>query len=291
MKLKTKFACVAGAVALLAAASPARAEPPMWVIKDADTTIYLFGTVHVLTPKIQWNTPSVQAAVKDSEELWLEVTDADNMAVVGPLIQKLGLDFARPLSKKLTPDQLARITQVAGKYGFPAAQLEPMQPWLAAMTLTMVPLQKAGFDPKLGVDAKIREAATKEGDALKSFENVEQQLNFFATMKEADQVAMLMQIVEDADQGAAAIERAATAWSSGDLSAMENELILDLKRKAPQVYDLMLSRRNIDWAGQIEGILKGAGTHFIAVGAGHLVGPDSVQAQLKARGIDATRLR
>lgn len=291
MKLKTKFVCVAGAVALLAAASPARAEPPMWVIKDADTTIYLFGTVHVLTPKIQWNTPSVQAAVKDSKELWLEVTDADNMAVVGPLIQRLGLDFARPLSKKLTPDQLARITQVAGKYGFPAAQLEPMQPWLAAMTLTMVPLQKAGFDPKLGVDAKIREAATKEGDALKSFENVEQQLNFFATMKEADQVAMLMQIVEDADQGAAAIERAATAWSSGDLSAMENELILDLKRKAPQVYDLMLSRRNIDWAGQIEGILKGAGTHFIAVGAGHLVGPDSVQAQLKARGIDATRLQ
>ena len=291
MKLKTKFACVAGAVALLVAASPARAEPPMWVIKDADTTIYLFGTVHVLTPKIQWNTPSVQAAVKDSKELWLEVTDADNMAVVGPLIQKLGLDFARPLSKKLTPDQLARITQVAGKYGFPAAQLEPMQPWLAAMTLTMVPLQKAGFDPKLGVDAKIREAATKEGDALKSFENVEQQINFFATMKEADQVAMLMQIVEDADQGAAAIERAATAWSSGDLSAMENELILDLKRKAPQVYDLMLSRRNIDWAGQIEGILKGTGTHFIAVGAGHLVGPDSVQAQLKARGIDATRLQ
>lgn len=291
MKLKTKFACVAGAVALLAAASPARAEPPMWVIKDADTTIYLFGTVHVLTPKIQWNTPAVQAAVKDSKELWLEVTDADNMAVVGPLIQKLGLDFARPLSKKLTPEQLARISQVAGKYGFPAAQLEPMQPWLAAMTLTMVPLQKAGFDPKLGVDTRIREAATKEGDAVKAFENVEQQLNFFATMKEADQVAMLMQIVEDADQGAAAIERAAAAWSNGDLSTMESELILDLKSKAPQVYELMLTRRNIDWAGQIEGILKGAGTHFIAVGAGHLVGPDSVQAQLKARGIDATRLQ
>lgn len=292
MVLRLKAALFAAITGVgLAAASPAQAEPPIWVVQDQDSKIYLFGTVHLLKPDIKWNTPAVQAAVKDSKELWLEVTDADDMTIVGPLVQKLGLDFAKPLSKKLTPEQLARLTEVAKKYGVPAEQLEIMQPWLAAITLTMIPLQKAGFDPKLGVDAQIRTMAVKEGDTLKSFENVTLQLNFFATMSEANQVAMLMQIVDEADQGAAAIERGAVAWSKGDLSAMETELILDMKKKAPQVYDLMLTQRNVDWAKQIEGILKGSGTHFIAVGAGHLIGPDSVQAQLKSRGIETTRLQ
>jgi uncharacterized protein YbaP (TraB family) len=53
--------------------------------------------------------------------------------------------------------------------------------------------------------------------------------------------------------------------------------------------DALLKNRNENWAGQIETMLRGSGTHFIAVGAGHLVGPDSVQERLKLRGIQATR--
>ena len=51
-------------------------------------------------------------------------------------------------------------------------------------------------------------------------------------------------------------------------------------------YDALLVRRNANWAGQIETLLKGSGTAFIVVGAAHLAGADSVQSMLEARGVD-----
>lgn len=292
MTLRSKLSWIAGfAAASLAFAGPAQAEPPLWVVKDKDSTVYLFGTVHVLKPDLQWNTPKVQAAVKESSELWLEVLDADNQAVAGPLIQKYGLDLGKPLSKKLTPEQLAKVNQVGQAYGVPAAALEAMQPWLVGLTFTMLPLQKAGFDPKLGVEAILKDAAQKEGDKLNQLETLDKQLGFFAGLSEAQQVEFLMQSVEDASEGAALLEKLAVAWQKGDVATIESAMIAEMKAEAPQLCDLLLTKRNADWAGQIETILKGSGTQMIAVGAGHLVGPDSVQAQLKSRGIEATRLQ
>lgn len=292
MSLMSKFAWVAGAAAAsLALAGPAQAEPPLWVVKDKDSTIYLFGTVHVLKPDVQWNTPKVQAAVKKSTELWLEVLDADDQTVIGPLIQKYGLDLGKPLSKKLTPEQLAKVNEVGQSYGMPAGALEAMQPWLVGITFTMLPLQKAGFDPKLGVEAVLKDAARKDGDKLNQLETLEKQLGFFAGLSEAQQVEFLMQSVDEASEGVALLDKLAAAWQKGDVATIETAMIAEMKAEAPEIYDLLLTSRNIAWAGQIETILKGSGTQMIAVGAGHLVGPDSVQAQLGKRGIKATRLQ
>lgn len=292
MLLNSKIGWIAGAAALaMGAASPACAEPPMWVVKDKDSTVYLFGTVHVLKPDIQWKSPKLEAAMKDSTELWLEVLDADNQAVAGPLIQKYGLDLAKPLSKKLTPEQLAKVDTVAKQYGASAAAFDALQPWLAGLTFTLMPLQKAGFDPKLGVETVLKASATEQGDRLMQFETLDQQLGFFAKLSEADQIEFLMQAVEEASEGAAKLENLAIAWQRGDVAAIEADLTGEMKAETPELYDLLLTNRNKDWAGKIQTILSGSGTQFIAVGAAHLVGPDSVQAQLKARGIDATRLQ
>ena len=60
----------------------------------------------------------------------------------------------------------------------------------------------------------------------------------------------------------------------------------EMKTDAPAAYDALLVRRNANWAGQIETLLKGSGTAFIVVGAAHLAGADSVQSMLEARGVD-----
>lgn len=289
---KSKIGWVAGVTAIaLGAAGPARAEPPMWVLKDKDSTVYLFGTVHVLKPDIKWETPKIDAAVKASTELWLEVIDADNQAVAGPLIQKYGLDLGKPLSKKLTPEQLAKVDAVAKQYGASAAALDALQPWLAGLTFSLMPLQKAGFDPKLGVETILKAAASKDGDKLMQFETLDQQLGFFASLSEAKQVEFLMQAVDEAQDGPDKLEKLAVAWQKGDVASMEAELNAEMKVKSPELYDVLLTKRNQDWAGKIQTILSGSGTQFIAVGAAHLVGPDSVQAQLKAKGITATRVQ
>lgn len=269
--------------------APARAEPAMWVVKDADSTVYLFGTVHLLKDDVVWNTPKVRAAMAQSDELWLELLDGDDQAKLAPVIQQLGLDLQKPLSSKLNAEQKAKLAKVAAEYGLPPAALEPLKPWLAAVTLSVLPLQKAGWNPKAGVDTLLRAQAEKEGDTLKAFESAEQQMRFFADLPEALQVEFLEQAMNDAEGGVALMDRLARAYAAGDDATIGAVMSADMKAEAPELYEVLLTRRNIAWADQIQKILAGNGSHFVAVGAGHLAGPDSVQAQLAKRGVKAER--
>lgn len=267
----------------------AQAEPAMWVVKDRDSTIYLFGTVHLLKKDANWNTPKVQAAMAESKELWLELIDAEDSAKLGPVIQQLGVDAQRPLSSKLTAAQNAKLAKVAAEYGIQPAQLEPLKPWLAAVTLSLLPLQKAGWDANAGVDKLLRAQAVKEGDALMAFETAEQQMRFFADLPEPLQVNYLDQVLDDTAQGVALMDRLAAAYLAGDPDTIGRIMTVEMKTEAPELYAALLTRRNVAWAAQVQKMLAGKGTHFVAVGAGHLAGPDSVQVQLAKRGIKARR--
>jgi uncharacterized protein YbaP (TraB family) len=271
------------------APAAAQAEPAMWVVKDADSTIYLFGTVHLLKTDVVWNTPKVRAAMAASQELWLEILDDEDAAKLAPLVQQLGVDTQRPLSSKLNAAQKAKLAKVAAKYGMTPAQLEPLRPWMVALTFSVLPLQKAGWDPNAGVDKLLRAQAVKEGDRLRAFETAEQQMRFFADLPEARQIEYLELVLDDADQGVALMDRLAKAYAAGDPETIGALLSAEMKADAPQLYEVLLTRRNIAWADQIKTMLAGKGTHFIAVGAGHLAGPDSVQVQLARRGIKAER--
>lgn len=261
----------------------------MWVVKDADSTIYLFGTVHLLRKDVVWNTPAVRKAMNDSRELWLEIADVDDPALMAPLVQKYALDPQRPLSSKLTAEQKAKLAAAAPKYGLQPAQLEPLKPWFVGLTLSVLPLKAAGYDENAGVDKLLKAEAEKQGDRVRAFETVEQQLQFFDTLPEAQQIDFLMKSLDDAAEGAAVLDRLAAAWARGDMDTVGAELVTEMKVEAPALYDRLLTQRNKAWASQIEALLQGSGTHFIAVGAGHLAGPDSVQAQLKTRGIQSVR--
>ena len=284
MKLRRWF-CLLGA--LLIAAPLARAEPAMWVIRDQDSTVYLVGTVHALRPEMLWSSEKIMKAVGESTELWLELVDADDAAAVAPLMQKYGIDTKTPLSKKLNFDQKAKLAKVAEQYGIPAATLEPMKPWLVAVMLTVLQVQKAGYDPKAGVDHLLRAQAEKEGDKVVGLETMEEQLSFFADISDREQAAFLDQTLEDAAEGVALLDRMAKAWTEGDNDTLAEVFATEMKKEAPDLYKKLIVDRNVRWSGQIEKILRGSGVHQIAVGAGHLVGPDSLQVQLARRGIRA----
>lgn len=288
-------AAAAAALALSGCATfkPAPEEPALWVIKDKDSTIYLFGTVHLLKKDVVWNTPRVQEAMAESTELWLEIVDvgAGDQAKTAQLIQQIGLDLRRPLSSKLNEAQRAKLAKVAAGYDMTPEQLEPLKPWLLGIQFSLLPLQKAGWDPNAGVDRLLKAQAEKEGDRLRAFETTEQQLRFFDSMSEAEQVAFLMAALEDAEEGVALMDRIAGAWSAGDAKTLGKIMNDEMKAESPELYDLILTKRNEDWANQIQRILAGSGSQFVAVGAAHLAGPDSVQAQLARRGIKAKRVK
>jgi uncharacterized protein YbaP (TraB family) len=279
-----------GAVAVpIVLAVSARAEPAMWVIRDKDSTIYLIGTMHLLRHETEWNASKVKKTVSESSELWLEVADIDDQASIVPIIAQYGIDQEKTLSSKLNATQKEKLAKLAVTYSVPVASLEPMKPWMAALMFSILPLQKAGYDPNAGIDRLLKAQAEKEGDKIYGFETAEEQVRFFAELPESDQIAFLEETLGDAEKGMAQLEKLAKAWIDGDNETIGNILVNEFKKEAPAVYEKFLVQRNIAWSKKIAEILKGSGVKQIAVGAAHLAGPDSLQVQLAKRGIKVER--
>jgi len=283
---KRKFSVM---LATLVLSISVKAEPAMWVIRDKDSTIYLIGTLHLLRHETEWNAARVTKTVTESTELWLEAVDMDDQARLMPIMAQYGVDREKTLSSKLNATQKEKLAKLAATYGVPMGILEPMQPWMAALMFAVIPLQKAGYDPKAGVDRLLKAQAEKEGDKIHGFETAEEQIRFFADLPESEQVAFLEEMLSDAEKGLAQLEKLAKAWMDGDNETLGNILVNEFKKEAPAIYEKFLVKRNIAWGEKIAGILKGSGVQQIAVGAAHLAGPDSLQVQLAKRGIKVER--
>lgn len=280
--------CITAGAFLSLLASRAAAEPAMWVIRRGDSTIYLLGTVHILRAETEWESEKIKAAVNDSTELWLEVAD-QNEKEAAALLSKYGVDPARPLSKLLDARAYERLTKIAATYAVPAGFVEPMKPWLAAMTLSLLPMVKAGYNPTAGVEEVLKSQARAEGDKIKGFETIEEQIHALDSLSEPDQMALLTDTLNDVEKGPEYLDHLTNAWTAGDTSALEKALVTDMKRDAPAVYQQLFVNRNIRWSHKIAERLQQPGVETVAVGAAHLVGLDSVQVQLAKQGIDAER--
>lgn len=288
-KVRRLAAWLLVAVALLTPLG-AVAHPALWVVRDADTTIYLFGTVHLLPDNTPWHYPALDQALARSDALVVEITD-DSPANVAALVLRLGMDPTHPLSSLLSAGDYHRLERAARLAGLPGVgALDAMRPWLAALTIAMAPLAKAGLDPQQGVDHLLRAEMTRAGKPVRALETAEEQIRFLADMPSALQLDMLRQTLHEADASKLEFKELVEAWDKGDVEAiarLENSL---MKRETPALYQRLLVTRNATWAGKIRAMLDTPGTVFIAVGAAHLAGPDSVQAQLHKLGVDATRV-
>ncbi len=271
-------------------ATPAIADPALWVARSANATVYLFGTVHALKPELQWETPKIAKAFAESQEFWMEADDADPKTVQ-PIVVQLGLDPAHPLSSKLAPADLPRLDAAAKSAGLPGeGALEPMRPWLAALTLAALPIVKAGYDPAKGADNILKAEAEAAGKPVHGLETAEQQMHFFADLPQARQVEMLRAVLDEVASGTAEVEEIMAAWERADLDTIDKDMNQDEAEKYPDLHATLIANRNHAWAARIAEWLKsGKGVTFVAVGAGHLVGNDSVQEALKARGISVVR--
>lgn len=274
------------AFVLLLASAPLLARPALWVVKRDRSTVYLFGTVHLLPNDTSWRYPALEHALADSSKLYIELTDDDQANMVA-LVMRYGMDFAHPLSSLLSPAEMLRLNAAAEKAGVPngTRTLGLMRPWLAALTLATAPLLKAGLDPEHGVDKQLKAQVSAAGKPVLGLETAEQQIHFLADMPQPMQLSFLRSTLDDVDKGPIELKRLIDAWKDGDTAAiarLENE---DLAQSEPALYQRLLVQRNQAWAAKIGDMLRTPGTVFIAVGAAHLAGTDSVQAQLKKIGI------
>jgi len=265
------------------------AGPALWVIRDADSTLYLFGTVHVLRPTTAWGSAKVDAAFASADHIWFEISNPDDQAAIMPLIQQYGVSPDRPLSSLLTAEELVSLNAAATGAGLTAAQMDPFRPWLAGLTLSVAPMVKAGYDPQSGVELVLKARAEAAGKPIHGFETIDKQIGILAGMPEADQLSFLRSTLEAYGDATVELDRMVGAWATGDVATLEAVAVNEMRDEAPAIYQALLVQRNTDWAGQIQTLLAGSGTAFIAVGAAHLAGDDSVQEILADRGVAVTR--
>lgn len=277
--------------AAVAAAAPAAvlpatgAGPALWVVKDADSTLYLFGTVHVLRPTTAWGSAKVDAAFAAASDIYFEISNPDDQAAMMPLIQQYGVSPQTPLSSLLNPAEIADLDAAAKTIGASAAQLDSLRPWLAGLSLSMAPLVKAGYDPASGVELTLKARALEAGKPIHGFETIDEQVRVLATLPEETQLEFLRSTLHSFDDAATELDTLVEAWAAGDVATLQKLGVDDMKVEAPAIYEALLTRRNAGFADDIQGVLAGSGVAFIAVGAAHLAGPDSVQAMLEARGV------
>lgn len=265
------------------------AKPALWVMKDADTTIYLFGTIHVLKPDVRWFHGPVKKAFDKADTLVLEVSTDDKQAVAAATM-KLAVDTdGPPLTQKLDAETRARYLALLGTTGLSQEQMEPFQPWFAAVTLSLAPLAKLGYSPDAGVEDVLKTAAHKGGKTITPLETVEGQLGFFAGLPQKTQIIFLRSTIDEAAQLETQINRMVSEWSSGRPEALAEDMN-DSMKDMPEIADALLYQRNRNWAGWLAKRMDQPGTVFLAVGAGHLAGKGSVLDELKAKGFAIKRV-
>ena len=237
----------------------------MFVVRDADTTVYIFGTFHALDGNVRWLSSPVRDAFEQSGELVLETVIPE-----------------RPQPLQATP-------------GFRGPSVTPSASFLATTRMAINAGRAQGMQVGNGADMVLRHLAEAEGKPVEGLETLQLQLDMFnrmpATMapaagkREARSAASSQ--MESLSKAMAEMQ---AAWKRGDQSVFVN-MLDQLKAASPDTYRMMFTERNERWADWIRARMQTPGTVFVAVGAGHLAGRDSLLVRLAERGIPSQRVR
>ncbi|MCC2979136.1 MULTISPECIES: TraB/GumN family protein [unclassified Sphingomonas] len=289
------FASVGLAFTLPACAQPAPApqkdaDPALWVVRDKDTTIYLFGTIHVLKPGLTWFDEAVKKAFDRSGTLVLEMVEPDQETQQKVVVSKAFDPVGPTLVEKLPAEKRAAFVKALEDNKLPRASFERMQPWFAAISLSVLPVQKLGYDAGNGPEGVLTRAAKAQKKQVMGLETFEGQMSIFDSLSQKAQLQLLSSTVEELPKAGETMDRMVEDWAKGNpdgLAATMNESLKD----SPEVSKALLVDRNAKWAEWIAERMRTPGRVFIAVGAGHLAGPQSVQAQLGKYKLKAVRVK
>ncbi|HEX7340843.1 MAG TPA: TraB/GumN family protein [Rhodanobacteraceae bacterium] len=267
-------------------------HPALWEAHDSNTTIYFFGGVHALKKGIHWRFPALNKALAASQTLYLEAANL-NQATVRPLVMRYGIDRKHALSADLKPKEQKLLQAAVKQLGMPGGMkaINMMKPWLAAISISMAPIFKAGYDPKLGVYEQLQQQFKQEGKSVKGFETAKEQMLFLAKLPQPVQMDLLRKSLHDYALADTQLTQIVDAWQHGRVQTLDKMMVKQMFDRSPKLYKVLLINRNKNWSHQIAKLMHtDTGTIFVAVGAGHLAGPDRLQVQLRKLGIQTTRI-
>lgn len=272
-----------------AVAAPVEAHPALWKVADADTTIYLFGTIHLLPKGIDWFDGRLANAFEASQELVTEIPEVAQDAQQAVVLKRAILPKGQVLRAMLTARERVKYDATLKQFGLPVTAFDRFKPWYAAVVLATMPLQLKGYDLESGVEVQLSERGKALGHPRTGLETLDYQLGLFDAFPHKVQKRYLLQVIDalptiDQDVGAMI-----GAWQKGDAAKLAE--LMNAEEDDPTMLKVLLTDRNQAWARWIKARLDRPGVVFVAVGAGHLGGKGSVQEQLAKAGVQSTRVQ
>ena len=291
-RLATFSAFAATACAAAPATEPKAASPAMWKVADDDTTIYLFGTIHLLPKGTEWRSPAFDKAAAGSDTLVVEtvIDESNPAATMGELFKLAISPGLPPLLDRVPAAKKPALEAAIAKSGVPPQAFDKLETWAAAFLLLGVQFQGLGLDAGSGVESSLKKQFKDGGKSIRQLETNAEQLGFFDRLSEDSQRNFLVSVLDDPSAMKEQFGGMLDAWARGDVQAIGDSFNRDLA-KAPELKDALLVKRNANWAKWVKGRLDQPGTVLVAVGAGHLAGDQSVQRMLESQGVKVTRVQ
>ena len=288
--------------AATAASASAKAPPVplLWKVSDADNTVYVLGSFHLLKPGDYPLSKDVDAAFADAERVVFEMSPEEMESPA--LGMKMGQAALRTdgtqLDSELSPDVAAKLKawiaangEHLQKGGVQGPMLQLFEPWFVGLMVSLTEMTKMGLDPKLGLDTHFAQKARQAGKPTAGLETGEQQIAFLDGMSKEEQVQMLAEALDESAEGRAEMEKLHRQWREGDAQGMWQGMAAEMKVEYPKLYQRINVERNDAWLGKIEQRLKAdKDDTLLVVGALHALGSDGVVEKLKARGYSVERI-
>ena len=265
---------------------------PVWKIDDGENTLYLGGTIHVLSDQdypLPWQFDS---AYRETDAVVLEadlkqINDPANLPLV---MSHVMYTDGRTLKSVLSPEVYGQLDQYAKAKGLSMALLNPMKPGMAMVTLLLLELQAQGLYGK-GVDEHFGNRATEDGKPLSFLERMDEQLQFLSSIGDGVEDQWVSYNLSEMEKLATIFTEMKTAWRSGDLEKLEALFLDTLKQEFSSIYQELVVDRNRNWQPEILQMLASPEVEFVLVGALHLVGDEGLLVFLENQGFTVEQLR
>ena len=288
----TAFGAIAATACAAPAAQPRAASPAMWKVADNDTTIYLFGTIHLLPPGTSWRSPAIDRAAASSDSLVVEtIFDDANPDEIRATMRRLATsDGLPPLAERVSPEKRAALAAALTKLGASPDAFDQYETWFAGFTLLGLQFAELGLSPGSGVEPELKKQFIDRGKTIGQLETNAEQLGVFDQLSEETQRKFLEGVLDDPAAMKGQFAAMLRSWTRGDVKGMAKSFNAEMD-DAAELKEALLIKRNVNWARWVRGRLGQPGTVMLAVGAGHLAGDDSVQRYLESKGYRVRRIQ
>ncbi|RYZ74820.1 MAG: TraB/GumN family protein [Lysobacteraceae bacterium] len=275
--------------------------PLLWKVSDADNSLYLLGSFHLLKPDDYPLSAEVDAAFADAESLVFEIPPAEMAApeLAMQMTRAAMRQDGRQLNSELPASTVAALdawvvanARELQKIGLSPQVLQLFEPWFAALTITLTEMGKQGLDPSLGLDAHLSAQAARAGKPTDGLETGADQIRSLDGMDKVEQLQFLAEALSESKDARRETARLHSAWRAGDAALLWNGMAVDMKKQYPRLYQRINVARNDAWLPKLERRLSQPGTDdaLVVVGALHLLGSDGVVEKLRAKGYRVERL-